>query len=93
MVRIGRWSLPSTLVPACSQFVEDLGDYLDGKLTAFSQAQFYRHCAQCSECRILRDTTRKTLQCYKSIDLCSVPSDVQVRLMQALEKRMAAKRQ
>ena len=40
---------------------------------------------------MIADTTRKTIQIYKGMDPYPVPADVQSRLMQALERKMAAK--
>ena len=81
------------MAPACKHFLEDLlEDYFDEKLTALARLEFDRHSAACSRCRMLRDTLRKTLQFYKKMTARPVPSDVQARLMEALEKRMAVKR-
>ncbi len=77
--------------PACKHFLEDLGDYLDGHQTAAARADFDRHFAACFRCRILRDTIRKMLEFYKSRHANPVPSDVEARLMEAIEKRTVVK--
>ena len=41
---------------------------------------------------MIADTTRKTIQIYKGMEPYPIPSDVESRLMQALEKKMAAKK-
>jgi hypothetical protein len=40
---------------------------------------------------VIADTTRKTIQIYKGMEPYPIPPDVESRLMQALEKKMAAK--
>jgi hypothetical protein len=38
---------------------------------------------------VIADTTRRTIQIYKGMDPYPVPADVQSRLMQALERKLA----
>jgi hypothetical protein len=50
-----------------------------------------RHITECPNCWVIADTTRKTIQIYKGMEPYPIPADVEGRLMQALEKKMAAK--
>jgi len=87
VVPIGLCSRRNTLVAsACRHFLKDLGEYLDGNLTALARADFDRHFEACFQCRILRDTIRKMLQFYKSTQARPIPSDVEARLMEAIEE-------
>jgi len=79
-------------VPACKKFLQNLVDYLDGKLSTAAKAAEDRHAEDCAKCRILRDSTRQTVELYKRMDLYPVPSDVEARLLQAVDRRIALDR-
>ena len=76
----------------CKDFLRELSDYLDESLDSEIRANLESHIAECPNCWVIADTTRKTIQIYKGMDPQSIPSDVEQRLMVALEKKMAAKR-
>jgi len=71
----------------CRQFVSGLNDYLDGPLDAASRARFDRHVGACPRCRIVCDTTRKTIQLYKTCLPGGVPPALEARLMAAIRAR------
>jgi len=75
----------------CKDFLKDLSDYLDESLGAEVRASIEQHIAGCPNCWVIADTTRRTIQIYKGMDPYPIPADVESRLMQALEKKMAAK--
>jgi anti-sigma factor RsiW len=68
-----------------------LSDYLDENLDAEVRAKLERHITECPNCWVIADTTRKTIKIYKGMEAYSIPSDVESRLMKALEKKMAAR--
>jgi anti-sigma factor RsiW len=72
--------------------LNELTDYLDECLDAESRTKLERHITECPNCWVIADTTRKTIQIYKGMDPYPIPSDVETRLMKALEKKMAEKR-
>jgi len=76
----------------CKDFLSELSDYLDEKTDAELRAKLERHIAECPNCWVICDTTRKTIQVYKGMKSCSIPDDVHSRLMAAFEKKIAAKR-
>jgi anti-sigma factor RsiW len=76
----------------CKDFLAELSDYLDEKTDAEIRAKLERHLAECPNCWVICDTTRKTIQVYKGMKSCSIPDDVHSRLMAAVEKKIAAKR-
>ena len=53
--------------------------------------QLERHITECPNCWVIADTTRRTIQIYKGMAPYPIPSEVENRLMAALEKKMAAK--
>ena len=76
----------------CKDFLHELSDYLDESLDSEIRAKLESHISECPNCWVIADTTRKTIRIYKGMDPQSIPSDVEQRLMVALEKKMAAKR-
>ena len=75
----------------CKDFLKELSDYLDESSDRELRAKLENHITQCPNCWVIADTTRKTIQIYKGMDLYPIPRDVEDRLMRALEKKMAAK--
>jgi len=74
-------------VLTCSRFVAGLNDYLDDALDARVRSRFERHVAHCARCRIVSETTRKTVELYRLFDACDVPPALESRLMAALRDR------
>jgi anti-sigma factor RsiW len=75
----------------CKDFLSELSEYLDQTIDAGQRAKLERHITECPNCWVIADTTRKTIQIYKGMEPYPIPADVESRLMQALEKRMAAR--
>jgi anti-sigma factor RsiW len=75
----------------CKDFLRDLSDYLDEGLEAEIRSKIEAHIAECPNCWVIADTTRKTIQIYKGMEPHPLPSDVEGRLMQALERKMATR--
>ncbi len=75
----------------CKDFLNELTDYLDESTDAALREKLEQHIAQCPNCWVIADTTRKTIRVYKGVDLYPIPKEVEDRLMKALEKKMAAK--
>jgi len=75
----------------CREFLAELNDFLDETTAADIRAKLERHLAECPNCWVVCDTTRKTIQVYKGMSSCTIPEDVHTRLMAAVERKMAAK--
>ena len=76
----------------CKQFLAELSDFLDESLGADERKKLEDHINECPNCWVIADTTRKTIQVYKCHEPVSIPTEIRSRLMKALEKKMAAKR-
>jgi anti-sigma factor RsiW len=70
-----------------------LSDFLDENLDAEIRANLEQHITECPNCWVIADTTRKTIKIYKGMEPYPIPSDVEERLMHALERKMASKHQ
>ncbi len=78
----------------CKEFLQELNDYLDEKIDVQTRQRLEAHiteCPECPNCFVICDTTKKTIQVYKGMQPQTLPEDVHSRLLQALEKRIAAK--
>jgi anti-sigma factor RsiW len=77
----------------CKEFLAELSDFLDEKTKAEVRGKLEKHLQECPNCWVVCDTTRKTIQVFKGMQACTIPEDVHSRLMAAVERRMAAKKQ
>ena len=75
----------------CKDFLRELSDFLDESLDTEVRAKLEKHITECPNCWVIADTTRKTIRIYKGMEPQPIPSDIESRLMQALERKMAAK--
>jgi len=76
----------------CKEFLQELNDYLDDTVDIELRRRLETHITECPNCWVIFDTTKKTIQVYKGMQPQVIPEDVHSRLMQALEKKLAAKR-
>lgn len=74
----------------CKDFLNELNDYLDETCGADLRRQLEQHVSECPNCWVVVDTTKKTLSVYKGMEPQVVPEDIKNRLMDALQKKMAA---
>jgi len=47
---------------SCSDFMAEIGNYLEGDVAAEVRLQLENHLAHCQLCHVVVDSTRKTLQ-------------------------------
>jgi anti-sigma factor RsiW len=74
----------------CKDFLHELSDFLDERSDAELRSELEAHIAECPNCWVITNTTKRTIQIYKGMDPYPIPKDVEARLMKALEKKMAA---
>ena len=72
----------------CRNVVKELSNYLDEALDQTLKASIEQHISNCEDCRLVVDTTRKTIQIYCNAEPLPLPEDTRIRLRQALEKRL-----
>jgi anti-sigma factor RsiW len=72
----------------CKGLIQELTDYLDEALDASARAELEQHLGKCKKCRIVVDTTRKTIDIFCNADPAPLPVDVRSRLHEALAKRL-----
>ena len=77
----------------CKEFLQELNDYLDPNVDTVTKVHLEAHVSECPNCFVVVDTTKRTLQVFKGVELQSIPEDVRTRLWKALDRRLASKRQ
>ena len=75
----------------CKDVVLELSDYLDNELDAGTLAEIERHLSRCEHCRLVVDTTKKTIELYCESEPAPLPEDIRARLQKALESRLRRK--
>ncbi|MGH9431710.1 MAG: anti-sigma factor family protein [Terriglobia bacterium] len=73
----------------CREAFKDISKYLDGELEAELKHILDVHLAKCPHCKVVFDTTQKTIALYCDGKLFSLPTDVRDRLHQALKRKCA----
>lgn len=68
----------------CKQFLEELTDYLDGKISESLKAELDEHLHWCHECHVVMNTTKKTIEIYRDNEVYELPEDLRSRLHQAI---------
>lgn len=69
----------------CRHLLGSLSEYVDGVLEEALCAEIDRHLHECSNCRIVVDSLRKTVELYQTIaEPAAVPDDVRLRLFRRL---------
>lgn len=68
----------------CKHLLADLSGYLDGEAAAEICAEIERHLAECTDCRAVVDTLRKTIYLYHTLPQPTLSPDARRRLFAAL---------
>jgi anti-sigma factor RsiW len=76
----------------CKEFLQELTDYMDSTVDAELRRKLEVHISECPNCFVILDTTQKTIKVYKGVEPQAIPEDVQIRLMKAVERKIAAKK-
>ena len=70
----------------CKKLILELSDYLDNELDLALRRELEEHMGRCPECRVIIDTTRKTIEVYRGCDPYPLPESLHHRLQQAIRK-------
>ncbi len=76
----------------CSEFLNELTNYLDGALDDRTKSELDDHLAWCHTCYVVCDTTRKTIEIYRDSELYELPDDLRVRLRSAIMSKCVTHR-
>lgn len=68
----------------CTEFLKELTDYLDGKITENLRMELDEHLHWCHECHVVMNTTKKTIEIYRDNELYELPENLRTRLHDAI---------
>jgi anti-sigma factor RsiW len=71
----------------CKEFLALLDDLIDGTVPAETRSELQAHLGRCPHCEVVFNTTRKTIQIYRSHEIYELPSGIQERLHAAIMAR------
>jgi anti-sigma factor RsiW len=71
----------------CKEFLAHLDDLIDGPLSAETRAELEQHLHKCGHCEVVFNTTRKTIEIYRSHEIYDLPSGLRDRLHAAIMAR------
>ena len=60
---------------SCAEFLSEFGDYLDGCASAEVKECIEEHLRECKSCRVIVDSTAKTIRIVTESDTFTLPSD------------------
>lgn len=72
----------------CKTIIVELASYLDEDLDPGLRAEIEQHLDKCKDCRLIVDTTKKTIQIFCNSEPAPLPEDTRQRLHEALQKRL-----
>lgn len=64
----------------CTEFLALLDDLIDDSVAAETRAELELHLRRCGHCEVILNTTRKTIEIYRSHQLYDLPSGLRERL-------------
>jgi len=68
----------------CTEFLAQLDEMLDPRITGPLRTDLEEHLRSCEHCEITLNTTRKTIEIYRSHELYELPDDLRERLHKAI---------
>lgn len=68
----------------CTEFLALLDDLIDDEVDAPLRAEMEEHLHGCEHCVITLNTTRKTIEIYRSHELYELPEELRTRLHTAI---------
>jgi anti-sigma factor (TIGR02949 family) len=74
----------------CKQAIRQLSEFLDGELPAELAEALQRHLKHCEDCRLVVDTTRKTIEICCNTEPPPLPEGVRERLEHALADKFSS---
>jgi anti-sigma factor RsiW len=71
----------------CSEFLALLDDLIDDSVSTEMRAELQAHLKGCEHCVITLNTTRKTIEIYRSHEIYDLPAGLRERLHTAIMAR------
>ena len=71
----------------CTEFLALLDELIDDTVPAEVRSQLQEHLRGCDHCEVTLNTTRKTIEIYRSHEVYELPDSVRERLHKAILER------
>lgn len=71
----------------CKEFLALLDDLIDGTVSAEMRSELQTHLGKCGHCEVIFNTTRKTIEIYRSHEIYELPTNLRERLHTAIMAR------
>ena len=71
----------------CKEFLALLDDLIDDTVTAEMRMELQTHLGKCGHCEVVFNTTKKTIEIYRSHEIYDLPPDLRDRLHAAIMAR------
>jgi anti-sigma factor RsiW len=68
----------------CTEFLAMLDDMIDGSVATETRTEIEEHLRGCEHCVVTLNTTRKTIEIYRSNTLYELPNSLRERLHKAI---------
>jgi len=68
----------------CTEFIAQLDDLLENRVSVTLKTELEEHLRGCEHCVITMNTTRKTIEIYRSHELYELPNELRDRLQKAI---------
>jgi predicted anti-sigma-YlaC factor YlaD len=75
----------------CKGVIHELSSYLEGDLDVTVLTDLEIHLRRCEDCRLIVDTTRKTIEIYCKAEPVPLPEEVRIRLHETLRRYLGCK--
>ena len=72
----------------CKRILTDLQEYFEDGIDPDLRADIEKHLMKCNDCRVVVDTTRKTIDIFCNSEPAPIPEDARHRLYEALQKKI-----
>jgi anti-sigma factor RsiW len=76
----------------CKGVIRELNSYLDGELSAAAKQDLEEHLEDCTDCKLIVNQTKLTVDIFCDSQHVELPQDVRDRLHEALRRRMRTPR-
>ena len=72
----------------CEEVIHELSDYIDGELAEALLQEMESHLEECSECKLVVNQTKKTIEIFCDSEPVELPVEVRTRLHDALRRKL-----
>ncbi len=72
----------------CQEVIHELSNYIDGDLDPALKRELEKHLKNCSDCQLIVNQTKKTIEIFCDSELVELPAEVSTRLHDALRRNL-----